>query len=316
MNINPSRLAQVNAAGAVDALQLMVWSGEVLNSFNNTTVYQDKHLIREIQSGKSAQFPATGKIIAQYHTPGTPLLGTPMKHNQKVITIDDLLVANVWIADIDEAKNHYDVRSEYTTQLGQALAQTFDRNVARVSVLAARQAATIDGGFGGSVINAGVNVRTDAALIKTALFTSAQTLDEKSVPDGDRFAFMKPVTFYAAAANTDLINKDWGGRGSLSDGKIDTLAGITIVKTNNLPSGVVGATDTDGSDVALKYRGTFTNTAMSIMHRSAVGTVRLMSLSMQSDYSTIYQATHMVARYAVGHGDLRPEAAIEIAAAA
>lgn len=311
-DVNVSRLGQVNLAGDTNALMLKVFAGEVLNSFNATCVYQDKHVIRSISAGKSAQFPATGKITAAYHTPGAQLTGTPIAHNERVITIDDLLLANVFIADIDEAKNHYDVRSEYTRQLGEALAVAFDKNVARVGVLAARAAATITGLAGGSVINGGANVRTDGDLIAAALFASAQKFDENDVPESERYAVMRPVSYYAAAANTKLINKDWGGAGSLSQGKIETLAGISIVKSNHVPN----ANDSAEASIPAKYRGNFTNTAMSVFHRSAMGTVKLMDLSMQSEYLTTHQATLMVARMAVGHGELRPECAIEVAAVA
>lgn len=307
-NVNVSRSGQVNLAGEVDALWMKVFAGEVLNVFNTACVYQDKHVTREISSGQSAQFPATGRITASYHVPGTQLTGTPIAHNERVITIDDLLLANVFIADIDEAKNHYDVRSEYTNQLGQALAVTYDKNVARNAVLAARASATIAGEAGGSVIIGGANVKTDGALIKNVMFGAAQKFDEQNIPEGDRFAFVRPVTYYAAAATTDLINKDWGGAGSLASGKIETVAGLTIVKSNHVPN----ADEAALADVPAKYRGDFSKTAMSIMHRSAVGTVRLLSLSMQSEYLTLFQATNLVARYAVGHGILRPEAAIEV----
>jgi hypothetical protein len=49
-----------------------------------------------------------------------------------------------------------------------------------------------------------------------------------------------------------------------------------------------------------------------VMHQSAVGTVKLMDLGMESEYQVSRQGTLMVAKYAVGHGVLRPEAAIEI----
>jgi hypothetical protein len=312
--VNISQTGQINLAGALDALQLMVFSGEVLNSFNDTTKFSDKFLTREIANGKSAQFPAIGTIAAKYHVPGTALVGTPIAHNQKVITIDDLLIANVWVDDLDAAKNHYDVRSEYTKQLGAALGKTYDRNLARVLATTARSAAVITGQAGGAVINGGATVRTDGALISTALFGAATKLDQAFAPEEDRFAFLSPVSYYAAASTTSLINTQWGGAGSISKGTFESLAGITIVKTNNLPAGVVGATDADGSSVAAQYQGTFTNTAMLVGQRGAIGTVRLLGLSMQAEYLTLYQATNLVARYAVGHGGLRPSCAVEIAA--
>ena len=48
------------------------------------------------------------------------------------------------------------------------------------------------------------------------------------------------------------------------------------------------------------------------MHKSAVGTVKLLDLSMQSAYDVRRQGTLIVSRYAVGHGVLRPDAAVEL----
>lgn len=299
---------QINLAGDNQALLLKLFSGEVLTSFNVACVYKERQMVRQIKNGKSAQFPATGKITAAYHVPGTQLVGTPVAANERVIVVDDLLVANVMIADIEDAKNHYDVRSEYSKQLGEALAKQYDINVANTAVLAARAAATITGESGGSVIAGGAAIKTTAALIKTALFAAAQKLDENFAPESERWAMVKPQVYYTAAADTTLINKDWGGRGSLADGTIDTVAGIKLVKSNNVPSTNVITGPT-------KYQGNFATTALSIFQKGAVGTVQLMELSMQQEYLTLWQATAMVARMATGTGILRPELAIEVTAA-
>lgn len=299
---------QINLAGDNQALLLKLFSGEVLNSFNAATAFKERHTVRQISQGKSASFPATGQITAAYHTPGTQLVGTPVAHNERVITIDDLLVANVMIADIEDAKRHYDVRSEYTKQMGEALAKTFDINVARTGILAARAAATITGLPGGTVIAGGAAIKTTSSLIKTALFAAAQKFDENNVSSTDRFAFLKPQAYYTAAADTTLINKDWNGDGSFRDGTIGTVAGIQLVKTNHLP-------DTNVATGPTKYQGNFLTTAMLIMNRGAVGTVKLMDLSMESERLILWQSTAMVAKMAVGTGILRPECAIEVTAA-
>jgi hypothetical protein len=44
------------------------------------------------------------------------------------------------------------------------------------------------------------------------------------------------------------------------------------------------------------------------MHKSAVATVKLLDLGMEAAYDIRRQGTLMVAKYAVGHGSLRPEA--------
>ena len=301
---NVSFTGQTNGAGDLSALHLKLFGGEIITSFNTTTVFQDKQMIREIANGKSAQFPATGKITAGYHTPGVEITGTAINHNERVITIDDLLLSSVFISNIDEAKNHYDVRSPYTEQLGEALGQAFDTNSAQVGVLAARAAATITGQSGGGEVTS-ANVRTVGADLSSAIFDAAQALDEKDVPDKERYCFVLPAQYYLGAQTTSLLNKDWGGAGDISMGTFNSLAGITIVKTNNLPATSVTTGPT-------AYQGVFTNVAALVMQKGAIGTVRLLSLALESEYQIAKQGTLMVAKYAVGHGILRPHCSVEI----
>lgn len=305
---NVTHIGQANGAGALDALYLKIFGGEIITSFNTAVVMQDKQTVRQIAHGKSAAFPATGKITAGYHTPGTELLGSQsMKFNERVITIDDMLVAHEFIANIEEAKNHYDVRAPITEQLGQALAQAYDKNCFQVGTLAARAAATITGQQGGSVITS-ANARTDAAALSAAMFASAQKLDEKDVPSMDRWAFMLPAQYYLGASSTNLINKDWGGAGSIAQGTFESLAGITVVKSNNVPQA-------DVASGPAAYQGDFTDTAFIVLQKGAIGTVKLLDLAMETEYQVSRQGTLMVAKFAVGHGVLRPHCAVEVAVA-
>lgn len=303
-----SRLGQVNTTGDAQAIFLKLFSGEVLTQFDKTTTFIDKHQVRNIASGKSAQFPVIGrKSGASYHTPGTWIDGDQIKHAELTITIDDLLVSPMFIANIDEAMNHYEVRAEYSNKMGEELAQAFDANVGRMGILAARASHPISGETGGSEIT-NASMKVDSTVLKDAMFAAAQAFDEKWVPEGDRYAFFKPAQFYLMAKNTDLINKDWAGAGSLASGMIETLAGFPIVKTNNLPV----ANDSANTAIPSKYRGNFSTTAGLIWHRSAVGTVKLLDLAIDTEYEPRNQGTFMVGKYAVGHGYLRPECAIEL----
>jgi len=148
-NSNPSFLGQINQTGAQDALFLKLFANEVLAAFNTNCLYHEKTFTREISQGKSAQFPAMGRIGAEYHTPGHQLLGLKMGHAERVITIDGMLVSHAFIAEIDELRNHYDIRSQYSRQLGQALAEIYDKHVASTIYQAARSGPTITGEKGG-----------------------------------------------------------------------------------------------------------------------------------------------------------------------
>ena len=140
-NFTVSRLGLVNNTGTgTKDLFLKVFSNEVLTAFKKATIFEPLHTVRTISSGKSAQFPIIGLASTAYHTPGTQLTGNAIKHAEATVNIDDKLVSNVFVADIDEAMNHYDVRSPYSTEMGNALAYKFDQNVAAIIAQAARTA--------------------------------------------------------------------------------------------------------------------------------------------------------------------------------
>lgn len=298
---------QVNGAGATDALFLKVFGGEVLAAFEEANVVMDKHTIRTISSGKSAQFPATWKVSAGYHTPGAEILGQASNVGERVITIDDLLLSSVFIANIDEAKSHYDVRSIYSKEVGRSLAYQWDKNVLQVGVLTARAAATVTGADGGSTLTSATTLyKTSATDLAAGIYAGIQAMDEKNVPlDEEKDCFVRPAQYYLLAQSTALLNRDWAGEnGTYSDGKILRIGGARIVKTNHLPI-------TNIATGPAAYQGDFSKTAFLLTTKQAVGTVKLLDLAQEMQYDIRRQGTLIVAKYAVGHGILRPECAVE-----
>ena len=345
---SPSRVGQVNSAGDTDALFLKKFSGEILQTFEESNVFKPLHTIRTIESGKSAQFPVTGIASASYHTPGENIADggnsylSDVKKSEKIINIDKMLVASTFLANIDDVKNHYDIRSVYANELGKALAVRFDTALAKVFLAAARASAVVTGGKVGGILDVSANAmgtgadsaddadNTDptGAELTAALFTAAQKLDENDVPSDGRFAVIRPQEYYklitggagALAISTSAVNKDVGGLGSIASGSIPQVAGITIYKSNHIPSTDLSADATgDGSsnnDVfgvnGEGYNGNFTNTLGIVGHSAAVGTVKLLDLATESEYQIERQGTLFVAKYAMGHGVLRPECCIEL----
>lgn len=113
----------------------------------------------------------------------------------------------------------------------------------------------------------------------------------------------------SCAADTDPLHKDWGGRGEIAKGTFESLANITVVKTNNLPS----ANQTADTSFLAKYRGDYSNTMGLVMARMAVGTVQFLDISLESRWEIRTQRTFMIGKMAVGHGKLRVKCAIELA---
>ena len=328
---NPSRLGQANLTGGSwandNALFLKVFAGEVLDSFNQATVMMNRHMIRTIQSGKSAQFPVIGRTSAAYHTPGALINGDNIAHNEVVINIDDLLLASTFIANIDEAKNHYDVRRIYAEEMGVALANQMDKHILQQFIRGANEtdvAVTGESDRVGTIID-----RTDAGLttpasdsflgqanganLVKALFVAAQTLDEKNVPKAGRFCIVKPREYYALANLDSIVSADFARRniGGRESGMVFNIAGFEILESNNLPTTNI-TTAQPQAGTANRHAIDATETAAIVGHPSAVGTVKLMDMATEMEYQMNRQGTLMVAKYACGHGVLRPEACVLI----
>lgn len=346
---SPSRVGQVNSAGAVDALFLKKFAGEILTTFEENNIFKGLHTIRTIENGKSAQFPVTGIASANYYTPGQNIADggnsylSDIKKNEKIITIDDVLLASTFLSSIDDVKNHYDIRSIYASELGKALALRFDTAIAKVFIAAARETTPgVTGGKVGGVLDVSANAMgtpgdgsddsdnsdpTGAELV-AALFTAAQKLDENDVASDGRFCVLRPQEYYklitggsgGLVIGSSAVNKDVGGLGSVASGTVPQVAGINIFKSTHLPSTDLSAVSSgDGAasnDVfggsGSGYNGNFTNSLGIVAHPSAVGTVKLLDLATESEYQMERQGTLFIAKYAMGHGILRPECAIEL----
>lgn len=290
---------------------LKIFMGEVLTAFKSKCIMDGLHRQRTISSGKSATFPVTGRAEAFYHVPGTPILGgNQILHGEKEIVIDDLLVSPVTIYNLDEAKNHYDVRSIYSAECGESLAKAKDKKCLQVALLAAREKPNLPGLPGGSTLS-NAAYATDGEALGMSLFTCSQIFDEKDVASEGRVAVFRPAQYHLMASAVKLLNSDWGGKGAIADGTIFRVAGIDIKMSNHVPNSVIKATSGENN----KYDGDFSKSLGAVFHRDAFGTVKLKDLTVQKtsgDYEVVYQATMLVAKYAMGHGILRPECAIEL----
>lgn len=343
-----SRLGQQNNTGDANTLFLKQFAGEVMATFETENVMMPLHTVRSISSGKSAQFPTTGVASATYHTPGESLMTTDngssatkylsrIKHSEVVIAIDDMLVSSAFISNIDEAKNHYDVRSIYSTEIGRSLAMVADKNLLRV-VIAGSRATTdrfnVASGTSTKYLGGELTYDDEATgttlgdALATVFFTAAQQMDEKNVPQSERYAVVTPAVYYQLInLNKDAISRDFNPNPNASKGEgyIVQIAGIRIFKSNNIPQIDETSTNTvaphDNAGIQNDVFGAngvgygtanFARTKGVIFQKEAVGTVKLLDLGVESDYSVERQGTLLVAKYAMGHAALRNECCYEI----
>lgn len=334
-NQAPSRLGQINAKGDDRALFLKLYAGEVLTAFHQVNIFKGLHRTRTIANGKSASFPLVGIASAKYHTPGSMIEGDKLKHGERIVTIDDLLISSQFIANIDEAMNHYDVRSIYAKEAGLALSDTYDRNVARIIAKASfiTDAAAAKTAFGSSFddevytnnITIGkadgdeLNGDAVAAAIQAAV---VEMVKKNVVRSGSELTCVLPPDQYYALIDVSgssklvYLDRDFGGEGSTASGAVPRVAGVTIQMSTSIPQGDESAGITDPEPLTATrsgaYRADYSNVRGLIFTKDAAATVQLMDMGVESEYQIERQGTLMVAKYAVGHNILRPACAITL----
>jgi hypothetical protein len=322
-NASPVKFGNANSGSTRDdALFLKVFAGEVITSFERASKTAGADMTRSIASGKSASFPVLGRIGAEYHAVGTEILGSAVNSNEKVITINDLLISSVFVSNIEEAKNHWDVRSAYSTEMGRALSFQKDKHI--LQTIGQASLTTTPNVTGGdtttNITNTGIASSTAATAANAmidAIFDAAKELDANYVPSEGRKCFMRLEEYYKLANATNAVNVDFSGgaNGGVASGRVMKIAGIELVPVPHFVSGNVTATTEKGSATnggSFPQAVNLTNFVALVSHPSAVGTVKLMDLAVEKEYDIRRQGTLMVAKYSMGHGVLRPEAAVGI----
>lgn len=288
------------------------YASEVITSYNENYKLDGRVTTRDIDSGKSVSFPNIGTIGSEYHVPGTEIGGLPVEHNETIVTLDPMLISHAFIANIDEAMNHYDVRSEYTKQQGAELAVKRMLNELRCAILAARVTQPKVLGQPGGAIIKNAAMATDAVVLADAFRSARQIFDEKLLPDNSTefTGGLAPAQWYLLTENKDLIDRDINpeSNGSFGQAVIASVARIPLVKINSMPR----TDESANAKVLAKYRGDYSDTVAAIFHRSAVASLKLLDLSLEDVYQGSKQGTLMLAKYALGHGIHEARGAIEL----
>ncbi|QDP60604.1 MAG: putative minor capsid protein 10B [Prokaryotic dsDNA virus sp.] len=336
------RPGQQNLTGSAESLFLELFSGEVLTAFHQKNKLMQYTRTRTISGGKSATFPLTGTATARYHTVGASVFNTDdgeagnpaylsnIATGERDIHVDDPIVSGVFVSNIDEMKNAWDVRSIYTNEIATALSDIADGNIARTILAAAvadPQAAHAQ--FSSMTLaekTMDMGASKTGAVLAQAIFDTAELFDKHNIPEEGRVVLLDPDGYYKLAAEKDLVNKDFtAGMGDYAQAKIMKVAGFDIVMTNSLPSSDEATAytlqgeknDPFGGGKGYKPGANLFGTAMDAsklgglaFQSGAIGTVKMKELSTASEYYLERQGSLLLSSYIMGHDVLRPECAI------
>lgn len=321
---------QINQAGDDRAIFLKKFSGDVLRQYLDVSVMDGLMWKKSVMGQKSAAWPLTTTVKGDYHSAkGAQLTGQVYNNAEKIITIDDNFVVDVFFNKLDDKMAHWDNRAPYVEAMGNDIAIIKDEHAMIEHILGARSGALVTGSNGGTTIandklkldaGAGAASATIAEQVQAfidALSNAAVQLNLKKVPKDGRFCVI-PTELYYACSNAifangfSLLNQDYRGTGAdMATNVVRPIHGFQIIDSIHVPSTLV-TTTSDGSRF-LYHNGDFTKTVGFCGRKQAVGTLDMQGISIGSDgYEEKFQGELLVASVISGTGYIRPESLVEL----
>ncbi|WP_279465647.1 capsid protein [Aeromonas veronii] len=265
----PSFPGQNNGEGDPRALFLKLFAGEVLTLFKKHTVAKGTVTEKQLNGGKSYDFPIVGMSHnAKYHKAGELVLAGEVKHAKRTVTIDDPLVSAVFVSESDDDLVHYDVRGHYVKELAYEMAIGMDKNIFRTVALAAfiTDKAKAEAVFGADnvlddeVFTQNVTIRklnddgnkfTRGQQIVDAIYKARTQFRKNNVPRSETaVCVLRPEDYTSLVYCVEglekmpWMNKQYQGQITFdkkADASGDTsitglkIAGFQIYESNNLP---------------------------------------------------------------------------------
>lgn len=329
-NATPSFGAQKLGTGSTSALNLTQYAGEVLEAFEAKRIMRDLIRTRSISGGKSAQFPAFFKAFAGLHVPGTELTGQDIQKNEVTVTVDGLLIHDVYVDRIDEMLTHYDLRGPYARAQGEGIARVYDVMCSMLVAKAAFGAELFAGdGGGGQVTQSGTQDFSTSGLDLIDALAAAKLSREVLDVDVDNLnAIFQPLQWSLIANSDKNINRDYG-EGSVHNPTVSTMAGVRVHKSNAFlfgrdvtpynvstnADGLVGhPTDVRRLPATLnaKYHRDLTKMVGLVFTEEAAAMLHVLDLNTEATWDARRRATLLIAEMAAGGDVLRSKCAVAL----
>lgn len=154
---------------------------------------------------------------------GASYTGSTADHAVVSATMNSF-VTGEYIEDIDQLRTNIDYRKSYQGAIAAALNRAYDNEI-----VGALDAAT-----------PGSTVTASSGLVKDKLVETAEALNLKDVPNGQRFLVISPKALTDLLGQTDLVSSDFVANQGLQTGFIPNIMGFNVIVSNalTLTSGV------------------------------------------------------------------------------
>jgi hypothetical protein len=303
-------------AGGGDMIELFLekFGGEVAEAYREALILTPRVRVKTLTGGKSFTFGATGDIASRYHLRGERRDENlaEVEVGERLIHLDRPIVADTFVDEWEDLMNHWDIRGPIATAIGHAIAKRQEQNLMNCLIRGADAASGPVAAQGGGNAIVSANAATVAADLVTALEDAVEYWNGNDTPPDGRFAVFGPGPYRLLANQTDFFNTDVNpsGNGSLKEGTVGRMLGVTILMSNLIPDA-----DTTGgaapsytvNGMVNDYRSDGLNSVGVLGTSRSLGVVQLQGMKLEMEHVRRHGGTYFLGSKAVGANILREE---------
>lgn len=234
-----TRPAQDLGAGAVDALHIEQYGGEVEGTLAKMSIMQQFVQIKSVVGTDTITNDRVGSASLQAVTPGVRPEATVTQVSNVAVKVDTIILARNNVALLDDFQAHFSVRSELGKEHGKEIAKFFDEAFLIQAIKCANTDNTNlpEGWDGGVVVDLALALdELDPDKLQRGIEDACQALEEYDQDLDGGAIFVRPAQYYVLMRNEKLISGDYSlGNGDYAKGMIMKSCDLPIFKTNRLP---------------------------------------------------------------------------------
>ncbi len=211
-----------------------IWSQEI-KRFRDTSFVMSNTCKKVPMVGKKGDklhIPGISRLAVFDKIPETPVQLQSRTETEYTIIIDKYKETSIMIEDILTIQADYELMSEYTREIGYALARDIDNCILG-------QRAVINSLINGVATqrifntNDGLQTGTPQALSKASLLAARQLLDEANVPM-DRHIVVSPGQYNDLLTITEFTSQDFISGRPVESGLVGRVYGMDVRMTSNI----------------------------------------------------------------------------------
>lgn len=262
------RPGQVGAAGAVDALHIEEFTGEVEQTIRRKSALEGFVRVRTIKGTSTITNFAVGESTLQKVTPGAAPDGTTNKFGKNSIQVDTLVLARAILPLLETFQTSYDSRMEIGQEHGKKIAKFYDQTFFIQAIKSAQKTTAVHSGVNGAghsggtqVVFTGASDYLDPAILYSKITDMFVGMEQKDVDPGmdNVMLVVQPAEFNTLQQNELLVNSEYKtAYGTSIQTQVIKARNVPVVSSNNFPAFTVIASHLlSNADNSNAYDGDF-----------------------------------------------------------